>query len=223
MLENLPAWLSWTFLGIVIFTICIFHFANGRPWKLTLLIIAWSISQSILAITGFYENTDSLPPRFLLVLIPVLVALVIGLQKKTLTAFLQNKDLHFSTFLHTARIPIEIILFYLFLDRLLPQLMTFEGRNFDIIAGVTSPLIGFLYLKNLVGRRVLLCWNIFGFFLILFVFGNGILSSKLPIQQFGFDQPTIAPNYFPFILLPSTIVPIVIYSHITDIFTLWKK
>ena len=60
-------------------------------------------------------------------------------------------------------------------------------------------------------------------FLILFVFANGILSSELPIQMFGFEQPTTAPNYFPFILLPATIVPIVIYTHLTDIIKLWNK
>lgn len=100
--------------------------------------------------------------------------------------------------------------------------MTFEGRNFDIIAGITAPLIGLLFLKNIIGRNALIVWNVIGLFLVLFVFANGILSSELPIQMFGFDQPTKALNYFLFIFFPATIVPIVIYSHLTDIVKLWK-
>ena len=112
---------------------------------------------------------------------------------------------------------------FLFQNKTMPELMTFEGRNFDILAGITAPIIGILFLKNSIGRNALIIWNIIGLFLILFVFVNGILSSELPIQMFGFEQPTQAPNYFPFILLPATVVPIVIYSHITDIVQLWKE
>ena len=70
---------------------------------------------------------------------------------------------------------------------------------------------------------MLIIWNILALLLVLFIFANGILSSELPIQIFGFEQSNRAINYFPFILLPATIIPIVIYTHITDIIKLWKE
>jgi hypothetical protein len=223
MIENLPNWINWLFLLTVILTVGIFHFANGKPTKLTFLILIWSLVHSILAYTGFYEKTDLIPPRFLLILIPVLLFIIFGLTKKRLNWITQKRRTDLSTFLHTIRIPVEIILFYLFMDKMLPELMTFEGRNFDILAGISAPLIGILWLKKIINRNTLIIWNVFGLFLILFVFINGILSSELPIQIFGFEQPTKAINYFPFVLLPATIVPIVIYTHITDIIRLWKE
>lgn len=223
MIENLPNWINWLFLLVAILTIGIFHFSNGRPKKLTLIILIWSVLQSIIAFTGFYEKTDLIPPRFLIVLIPVVLAIVFGLMKKPLNWVIKNRNTELSTFLHTIRLPVEIVLFYLFVYNLLPELMTYEGRNFDILAGISAPIIGVLWLRKIIGRTTLLIWNFLGLLLILFVFGNGILSSELPIQMFGFEQPTIAPNYFPFILLPATIVPIVIYTHITDIIKLWKE
>lgn len=222
MIEHLPNWINWLFLLVAILTIVIFHFANGKSKKLTALILFWSLLQSTLAFFGFYQKTDLIPPRFLIVLVPVLFIIIFGLTKKRLNWIIQNRNTAWSTFLHTIRIAVEIILFYLFIDKMLPELMTFEGRNFDILAGISAPIIGILWLRKTIGRRTLIIWNCLGLFLILFVFGNGILSSELPIQMFGFEQPTIAPNYFPFILLPATIVPIVIYTHITDIIKLWK-
>ena len=223
MIENLPNWINWLFLLTAILTVGVFHFANGKPTKLTLFIVIWSLVNSILAFTGFYEKTDLIPPRFLLILIPVLSFIIFGLTKKRLNWITQKRRTDLSTFLHTIRIPVEIILFYLFVDKMLPELMTFEGRNFDILAGISAPIIGLLWLNKIISRNALIIWNVFGLFLILFVFINGILSSELPIQIFGFEQPTKAINYFPFVLLPATIVPIVIYTHITDIIKLWKE
>jgi hypothetical protein len=223
MIEDLPIWINWLFLMTAILTIGIFHFANGKPTKLTLFIIIWSLGQSILAFNGFYEKTDLIPPRFLIVLFPVLLIIIFGLTNKRLHYIVQNRNIELSTFLHTIRIPVEIILFYLFIEKMLPELMTFEGRNFDILAGISAPIIGILWLKKVIGKSTLIVWNVIGLLLILFVFGNGILSSELPIQMFGFEQPTIAPNYFPFILLPATIVPVVIYTHITDIIKIYKE
>ncbi|MFK7749482.1 MAG: hypothetical protein AB8B65_13890 [Kordia sp.] len=223
MIENLPNWINWLFLLTGVLTIGIFHYANGKPNKLTYLIIIWSLIQSILAFTGFYEKTDSIPPRFLIVLIPVFITIIYGLTKRPLNYIIENKNTKISTFIHTIRFPVEIVLLYLYINNMMPELMTFEGRNFDILAGISAPIIGLLFLKKIVGRNALIIWNIIGLFLILFVFVNGILSSELPIQIFGFEQPTKAPKYFPFILLPATIVPIIIYSHITDIIKLWNK
>ena len=223
MIENLPNWIEWLFVLTSVLTIGLFHFANGKPNQLTFIIIIWSVGQSILAYSGFYQKTEVIPPRFLLVLIPILVFTIFGLTKKRRNWIVQNRLTEASNFLHTIRLPIEIILYYLFLNNMMPELMTFDGRNFDIFAGLTAPIIGILWLKKIIGRTTLIVWNVIGLFLILFVFANGILSSELPIQMFGFEQPTTAPNYFPFVFVPATIVPILIYTHLTDIIKLWSK
>jgi hypothetical protein len=223
MIENLPNWINWLFLLTAVLTIGIFHFANGKKIKLTLFIILWSLVQSILGFIGFYQKTDLFPPRFLLVLIPVLAFIIFGLTKKKRNWILQNRRTELSTFLHTIRIPVEIILFYLFVNKMLPEQMTFEGLNFDILAGISAPIIGVLWLKKSIGRKTLIIWNIMALLLVMVIFINGILSSETPIQMFGFEQPNRAINYFSFILLPATIVPIVIYTHIIDIIKLRKE
>ncbi|MFC3880071.1 hypothetical protein ACFOSV_07785 [Algoriphagus namhaensis] len=131
--------------------------------------------------------------------------------------------MQFSTFLHAVRLPVEIVLYGLFTHQMIPELMTFEGRNFDILMGITAPIIGWLVIKKNINKKILLAWNVIGLCLVLFILGNGILSAELPFQQFGFEQPNRAINYFPFVLLPATIVPIVIWTHLIDILKLRKE
>ena len=79
----------------------------------------------------------------------------------------------------------------------------FEGGNFDIIAGITSPVVGFLFIKKVLGNLFLILWNILCLGLVLFIMAIGTLSAEMPFQQFAFDQPNTAMIYFPFILLPA--------------------
>ncbi|TAH22438.1 MAG: hypothetical protein EAZ08_00730 [Cytophagales bacterium] len=52
-------------------------------------------------------------------------------------------------YLNIVRIPVEIILFWLFVNKAIPELMTFEGRNLDIIAGITAPTALQAYRRSL--------------------------------------------------------------------------
>jgi len=223
MIENLPNWINLTFIVTCILTIGLFHISNGKPKKLTLLIIFWSVMQSFLAYFGFYQITDTIPPRFGLVLIPITFLIVYGLLPKQQIWFLEQRETKISTLLHSVRFPVEIVLFGLFAHKMIPELMTFEGRNYDILIGITAPVFGYLFMKQKTSIKTLLVWNVIGLILVLLILFNGILSFELPFQQFGFEQPNRAINYFPFVLLPATIVPIVIWTHLSDIIKLKKE
>ncbi|KXX66620.1 hypothetical protein [Flammeovirga sp. SJP92] len=223
MIENLPLWIESLFVVTYFATIILFHFSNGKSNQLTFVIILWSVVQSVLAFSGFYQDPKSIPPRFALVLIPATAFIIYGIMPKPLQRVAEHRNRTISTFSHTIRFPIEIVLFGLYLNKMIPELMTFEGRNFDIIMGITAPIMGILIMRGKVNKPVLLVWNIIGLFLVLFILTNGILSTELPFQQFGFEQPNRAINFFPYVLLPATIVPIVVWTHLTDILILIKK
>jgi hypothetical protein len=223
MIENLPNWINGLFLLTVGIAILMFYFANGKRSNLLIGVIAWSMLHSILALQGFYQITDTFPPRFAFVLLPIAILIVLGLVPKVRDELLNHRNLVVSTFLHTVRIPVELVLYFLFVYKMIPELMTFEGRNFDIVAGLTAPIIGILILTKKASNTLLIAWNVIALCLVSFIMFNGILSAELPFQQFGFEQPNRAVLYFPFILLPAVIVPIVFYTHLTDLILLARQ
>jgi hypothetical protein len=40
------------------------------------------------------------------------------------------------------------------------------------------------------------------------------MSAPGPLQQIAFEQPNVGIAYFPFVLLPTIIVPMVLFAHI---------
>lgn len=223
MIELLPNWIDVLFSLTVVATIIFFYFSNGKAKLATAIIVLWSIIQSVLAYQGFYQNATAMPPRFALVLVPSTLFIIYGLLPRQQRWLLKNRNSRISTFLHTVRLPVEIVLFGLFTHKMVPELMTFEGRNFDIIMGITAPVIGFLLIRGKLNKKILLTWNVVGLILVSFILFNGLLSAELPFQQFAFEQPNRAVAYFPFVLLPATVVPIVIWTHISDIILLRKQ
>lgn len=223
MIDHLPIWVNLLFIIVVVLTIALFFCANGRSKRLLIIIFLCTVIQSLIAYSGFYLNVDAMPPRFLIAMLPAICLIIYGLQDHQKEWILARRNSVLSTILHTIRIPVEIVLLYLFIDGMIPELMTFEGRNFDIIAGITAPIIACLMMRGKISKKVQLVWNMAGLFLILFILINATLSAELPIQMFGLDQPNRAVFYFPFVLLPSIVVPIVIYSHITEIIKLKRE
>jgi hypothetical protein len=96
--------------------------------------------------------------------------------------------------------------------------MTFEGRNFDVVSGLSAPLVYYFgFVKKQLSKAFILVWNVICLALVVNVAFYAVLSSPTKFQQFAFDQPNIALGYFPFVLLPSLLVPLVVFAHLVSI------
>lgn len=144
---------------------------------------------------------------------PILLAVGMAVTKKG-KAFIDSLDLKQLTLIHTIRISLEIMLFLLFTAKVVPEIMTFEGRNFDIVSGLTAPVVYYLvFVKKSMNRTAMIAWNFIALGLALNIVITAILSARTPLQQFGFEQPNIIVEYFPFNWLPSVVVPLLLFSH----------
>ena len=155
----------------------------------------------------------------MIVIGPAILFIILLLTTKSGRRFTDSIDLKKLTLVHIVRVPVEITLFMLSTHKLIPELMTFAGRNFDILSGITAPIVYFVCFKNsqLKNRKLLLIWNFICLGLLLNIVINALLSAPFPFQQFAFDQPNIAILYFPFTWLPCFIVMIVLYGHLAVI------
>jgi len=214
-LNIIPFYLSWAFVLTTILTVFIFLKASGFSKKAFSAILIWMIFHGVLGYSGFYQNIESMPPRIFLTFGPTIVMFLILFFSKRGKRWIENLNLKILTLLHIVRVPVELVLYGLFLEETIPELMTFSGRNFDILAGITAPFVYYFgFVKITFSTKLILIWNILGLVLLLNIVLNAILSAPLPFQQFAFDQPNIAILYFPFIWLPAMVVPLVLFSHL---------
>jgi len=217
-MHHLPLYIPIVFIFTIILALYLFYKSIVRYRPFIGILIAWLLFQSILAIGGFYLETQPLVPRFLFLILPPMVGLVLYFSLPKTRLFAGHLELKWLTLLHTLRIPVEMVLFWLYIQKTLPQIMTFEGRNPDILVGLTAPFIYYFgFIKNRLPLRTILIWNLISLGLLLNIVVIAILSMPLSIQQFGFDQPDIALFYFPFALLPGFMVPLVMFAHLFSI------
>lgn len=212
------------FIIITAITIYFFYRAANKSNAVLLIVFGWMIIQSIISINGFYFIELTKPPRFMgLVLPPVICIIVLFISRKG-RIFIDELNIKWLTILHSVRILVELNLYLLFLQKSIPQIMTFEGRNFDILAGLTAPIIYYIaFRKQTISKRLLIVWNILSLLLLINIVVIAFLSLQTPFQKFGFEQPNIALTYFPFIWLPSVVVPIVFLSHLSSLKKLFSN
>lgn len=203
--------LSFSFILITLLCLLLFYKATGKNSKVLLACIAWLVFTGSLAWAGFFENTNAIPPRFLIVLLGS-TGLCIFLYSITK----RNKpNTPYLLAIHGLRLPVELVLYELYLQGQVPVLMTFKGWNFDILTGISAlmMLAYVLLTKRTLPRSFMLAWNLAGLALLVTIVGIAILSSPLPLQQLAFDQPNTAVLKFPFVFLPALVVPLVFTSH----------
>lgn len=207
-------------IGFILTTLVTLWFFYKATKSLTALFIVLSYMalSSLLSSMGFYQESNTVLPRFIFLLGPGVLFVILFSFTATGKTFLQAMDSKWLILLHSIRVPVEIVLYFMYLAGLVPNLMTFSGCNFDILSGISAPIVYyFFHVKQTMGKKWLLIWNFVCSGLLLNVLVIAVLSAKTPFQQFALDQPNIGVAFFPFVWLPTIIVPIVLFAHIASI------
>lgn len=223
-MENLPGYVYLLFILTALLSIWLFAKATHYSKTFLVLIGAWIVFQSVLGIRGFYSVPAKMATRFPLLFGPMLLFIILLFVTAKGRDFIDGLDLKALTIFHIIRLPVEIVLLLLFTHHVIPRAMSFEGRNFDILSGLSAPVIYYFYF---VGKKLsntgLLIWNVLCILLLLNVVSSAVLSLPTRFEEHGFEQPNIALGYFPFLLLPALLVPIALFANLAAIRQLLKK
>jgi len=236
MISSLAWYVPAIFLGTVILTLgfvfyLLYQSLAARTGKISdprffligAVLILWLAGQGCLAYWGFYLNLGGIPPRFVLALGPPVVLVILIVFIPRTQPVLDRIPLGTLTYLHVVRIPVELALWGLYLHGKVPELMTFEGRNPDILSGLTAPVVAYLcFTKAIWSRKVALAWNFMAVGLLINIITHAFLSFPFQTQRLAFDQPNVGMLYFPFVWLPCFIVPTVLFAHLVSIKRLWR-
>ncbi|MBK6267162.1 hypothetical protein JKA74_19110 [Marivirga sp. S37H4] len=204
--------LQFAFIGITLLSLVLFFLGTGKDKKVLIFFSLWAVFIAVLSYSGFFLNTETLPPRMLLVIVPAIFYTIYFYKKIEIAKVKRNVLVA----IHIVRLPVEITLYQLFLHGKVPVIMTYEGWNFDIVIGLSAIMLVFYlaFVKRNINKRLLRIWNILGIGFLTVIVMIAILSLPSPIQQLAHEQPNVAILEFPFTLLPAVVVPIVLLSHL---------
>jgi hypothetical protein len=226
-METVPGYVSVVFILTTFTTVAFLLQAikkaglRSTPAKLLVFLLPlWILFQAVIALFGFYLDTSGTPPRlFIAGVLPALL-LIATYFVFFRSEFIERLPLKLLTLVHVVRIPVEITLLWLYQSGMIPQVMTFEGLNYDILSGFLAPIAYVLAFRaGTVNKPVLIVYNILGLALLINIVSIAVMSLPSPMQQMAFDQPNRAVLFYPYIWLPTIVVPIVLFGHLAS---LWK-
>jgi len=230
-MDGVPAYVSIVFILTTFAAIAFLLRATRRagldtlPAKILLFLLPlWIFFQAALSISGFYENSTWIPPTLVATgVLPALLLVVLYLSVFR-EKYVKRLPLRTLTMLHTVRIPVELVLLWLYFAGQVPQMMTFEGRNFDILAGIAAPVVAWAGFRGGEMRpKVLIAFNIIGLVLLANVVSIAALSLPSALQMLNFEQPNRAVFYFPYVFLPTIVVPIALFAHLASLIQLFGR
>lgn len=210
------------FVGIVVYLFLTLRsilneiFGTSR-W--TVYLVAWLVIQTAASLTGIVDFSG-MPPRFMpFIMIPLATAFIVPFKGQT-RRWLGAQSYQRLIAPQSFRIVMEVVLWLLFLGRLMPQLMTFEGRNWDIIVGIGAVIAPFMIARASTAsgqRRIALLFNVIGLALLINVTIHGIGSTPSALRIFETEPANTLVLTFPWIWLPGFVVPAAFFLHVLSL------
>lgn len=176
-------------------------------------LVVWSIVSAILSLTGILSDFSTFPPKIIIVLIIPLITIIWAVWTKETKEILLHTPPQSIIWIQSFRIVVEILLWRLFVDNLAPIQMTFEGRNFDILSGLTALVVAYLVANDKLSRPIVIAWNFACLGLLINIVTVAILSMPTPFRVFMNEPANTIVTRFPVVWLPALLVPLAYGLH----------
>lgn len=228
-ISHIPSYVSLTFIACVLTCVGFLYYAtntlsgekNNAPVITTTFVAIWLFIITILSLQGFFLDFDFRPPK-LFIFLGILMLIIIGLFAFPRTrVIIAQMPITTLTYLHIVRVPVEIVLWWLFIHGAVAESMTFQGVNYDILSGISAPFAG-LFLVGMKSKSKLaaIIWNVLTLGLLVNIVSRAIQATPYFHNPLMDAQPNIAVFYFPYVLLPLFVVPVVFFCHIASFYQL---
>jgi hypothetical protein len=169
----------------------------------------------VLASTHFF-TVITMPPRFLLVFLPMLLIIFLLSKAKLNGAllFLSYLSPVLLVAVQVYRIFIELVFVQFANEKIIPQELSVYGRNFDLWIGVLAIPVAVLFVGNHpLARKAGIAFNILGLLSLANIFSIAVPSMP---STFRVYDMLYLPTYFPGILIVFA-ASVAIYLHILSL------
>lgn len=180
-------------------------------------VVAWLVVAAGLAGAGLLSRYDAAPPRVALLPLAFLTTMLLVSRTDAFARLLEGAPPAWPIALQTFRLPVELLLWSLFQEGRIPERMTFGGRNFDVLIGLTAPLVAWAVSRGRMGRTAVAAWNVLGLGLLANVVVIALRSVPGPLNAgWGGVQNTVIAEV-PYVWLPAFLVPLAVFGHVASL------
>jgi hypothetical protein len=212
------------FVGMMaaIVVILVARYLNARSaFGVLAGLAAWLTYVGLLAYFGVFKNTAMRPPGTVFLLVPVFLFLLFFFVFVVRSTAGARIALAFPLWVlvgtESFRIGVELVLHRLWMDGLVPKMLTFDGANVDIYIGASAALIAWLSTRGRWGMRLALAWSVLGLLALANVVVRAVLTSPGPLNLIHAEVPNRMFGTFPFLLIPGFFVPLAVVLHLLAI------
>ncbi len=179
---------------------------------------AWLAISWALAASGVLQRFDRTPPPFVIFALAIVVIGVVVAGSRLGTLLIDGLPLWALVGSQVFRFPLELLMRRTYLEGVMPVQMSFEGRNFDVVTGITAGVLGLWLACGRVPRWIVHAWNVLGFALLVNIVTIAVVSTPR-FRWFGDDRLNTFVTYPPFVWLPAVLVMAALIGHLL----VWRK
>jgi hypothetical protein len=176
----------------------------------------WLIYVGLLGYLGVIGNATMRPPGIAFIFVPVVLFLVFFIVRVRSSAALAF-PLWIILGMQSFRIVVELFLHQLWIEGLIPRMLTFAGANVDIYIGASAPLIAWLSTRGRSGMKLALLWNVLGLLALANVVTRAVLTTSGPLNLIHAEVPNLMFGTFPYMFIPGFFVPLAVVLHVLAI------
>lgn len=186
-------------------------------------LIVWTLFISVWSIRGPMTNFQIFPFNVMPVLAVPLISILAFTFSKAGKEILLRIPTENIIWIQTFRFFVEQLLLALYLENQAPVQMTYEGRNFDVLSGVSAPLIAWLITRGKISNPGVVIWNLVCLGLLVNIVTTAILSMPTPLRMFMNEPANTIVVQFPVSWLPGLLVPLAYGLHFLSLRQVYLK
>lgn len=165
--------------------------------------------------TAWLSDFQATPPHLVRFIGPhVMLALVVGAVSPYGRRLATSLPLAWLIGFQAFRIPVEWLLHEFYREGLAPIQITYLGRNFDILSGLTAIPVAWLVARGAAPTALIRAWNWLGVCLLGNVVGVALMSMPGPFRYFLNEPSTAFIGGFPYVFVPTLFVPTALLGHV---------
>jgi hypothetical protein len=183
--------------------------------------LIWMGVTLALADRGTFLNWNATPPPFALLVVAIIV-LGVTIAFSPLGGRLSQLPLWTLVAAQAFRLPLEVAMHALVGRGIMPEQMSYTGRNFDVLTGAGAIVVAALVATGAGGRKLVAVWNVAGLLLLVNIVAVAIVSTPT-FALFGPERLNVFVFYPPFVWLPAVLVLAALAGHLIVLRALTRR